>query len=162
MKVPTLTEIPMLSLSDLIGGVEPISTVIPSKKITVQLTPVSYSTVLQLREAIGLRPTPPLVANPNKGSLAPLEQNENDPAYQEAISTWSRTLRISQLAVSMGYAINNVGFKDCSAAEARAKWVKQSCAELLEKLTDTDLVALGNVYDRVQGEGASDLPTSAG
>ena len=152
----------MLTLSDLIGEPEPIRTLIPSRKVSVTLRPVSYATVLQIRDAIGARPTPPLVANPLKGSLAPLEPNENDPKYQDALSAWSRTLRVVQLAVSMDYATACGTFSTSNTDEDRRQWVKAAAEQLLDKLTDTDLVQLGNVYDRVQGEGASELPTSAG
>jgi len=142
-----------LTLADLSVEREQVSVTIPSLKKEVQLRAIPFAEVLQIRAAL-TKPQPPLKKNPLKGTLAPEEPDYRDAAYQEEFNDYARAVKLAMIARSMGY-VPGIAQNDSTCGfggEHMAAWVNAVEEEFGSVLTEDDVLALGQAYERVNGE----------
>jgi hypothetical protein len=140
-----------MQLSDLIGESatsHPTTTTatIRGKPVTLRLT--SAITQARIEETIP-RPRPPMVQDPNKGSLAPKIPDTSDPAWLEAMEHRARKLQIVEVAIAMDLEVNAEGtglakWGDCKTVVGRELWADAAIDALGSTLTRGEVVLLIN------------------
>jgi hypothetical protein len=141
-----------MQLSDLIGESatsHPTTTTatIRGKPVTLRLT--SAITQARIEETIS-RPRPPMVQDPNKGSLAPKVPDTSDPAWLEAMEHRARRLQIVEVAIALDLEIRDLGedcfckWSECPTPEERRKWAEVAERTLGDTLTRGEVVLLIN------------------
>jgi hypothetical protein len=143
-----------MQLSDLIGESatsHPTTTTatIRGKPVTLRLT--SAITQARIEETIS-RPRPPMVQDPNKGSLAPKVPDTSDPAWLEAMEHRARRLQIVEVAIAMDLEVPNgrpylAGtrkWSDCQSPFEREEWAAAAIDALGDTLTRGEIVLLIN------------------
>jgi hypothetical protein len=141
-----------MQLSDLIGESatsHPTTTTatIRGKPVTLRLT--SAITQARIEETIP-RPRPPMVQDPNKGSLAPKIPDTSDPAWLEAMEHRARKLQIVEVAIAMDIEIESPQpaipslWAECASETRRQRWAELAVDQLGSTLTRGEIVLLIN------------------
>jgi hypothetical protein len=143
-----------VQLSDLIGESatsHPTTTTatIRGKPVTLRLT--SALTQARIEETLS-RPRPPMVQDPNKGSLAPKVPDTSDPAWLEAMEHRARKLQIVEVAIAMDFEVPTPGdplegtrrWSDCQSTFEREAWATEAINVLGSTLTRGEVVLLIN------------------
>lgn len=92
----------MLSIADLAGWKEKRTKVRIGDR-EIQIRALSMKDRARAEVAAGAMPAAPLKANPNKGSIAPLEADDRDPGYLAQRQQWLRRLATAQVVLMTDY-----------------------------------------------------------
>lgn len=140
-----------MQLSDLIGS-SPTTTEAMVRGKLVTLTLTSARTQALIDELIP-RPRPPMMQDPNKGSLAPLIPNTSDPDWLEAMEVRARRLQVIEVAIAMGLNLTqgdnsfpgrSPTWAGCEDQDERREWAEAAEILLGESLTRGELMLMAN------------------
>lgn len=129
---------------DLFSLPEPPSATVLIRGVPVVVRAISYSTLKLIARAYPA-PTPPLMKDPAKGSLAPLVPNFEDPEYRKELGRWSGETGIIELACAINLRVNvpdEPGNDPVSPGYCKAALVA-----MRETLAQEELEALRTAYD---------------
>lgn len=123
----------MLSIADLVTFREKRSKVmVGGKEIEIRILTMKDRARAEI--VAGAMPVPPLKANPNKGSMAPLEPDERDPDYLRGRQQWLRRLATAQVALMTDY--QTAAMQQSQRTTATDDDVKAAVEELLDVLPE--------------------------
>lgn len=92
-------------------------------------------------------PVAPLAPNPMKGSLAPWEPNEGDPAYVRAREAHARQAAVAELAIALDVEVDATAnqpprWADCTTPEARKAWLESAVDFVESEIAPAELAHL--------------------
>lgn len=116
--------------------------------VEVAVLPASQA-LMDALYALFPRPMPPLRQNPAKGSLAPPEPDELDPAYREEVLRWARRTDYIEVAAALDVEVEiNGAAVTCRSDPASLKaWAERAGPMVAESFTREEL---RRVYDEVR------------
>ena len=115
-------------------------------KIAVKPPPQA---VLDVVYALFERPVAPLGQNPNRGSLAPPEPMDHDPAHLRALREWNRTTDYIEIALCIDLEVDDMGrFDDCR--ERPKAWCEKAARAVAEAFTREELVKIAEVRAKIE------------
>ncbi len=87
------------------------------------------------------RPQPPMVQDPNRGSLAPKEPDLRDPGFVAAVTEWNHKTDRMEAAIAIGLEVERDGIGALDRARLKL-WCEAAEAELGEALTRQEIDAI--------------------
>lgn len=128
-----------MKLSDLVfEAVSDQVEIAPGASVSVRA--LTHAELVAIRAAIP-PPSPPMVPDPNRGSLAPKIENRDDPAYIRAADCWQGKFERARVAIAAGYELDSVSF--AQAIEPH-QWIVEAAERIGREYPDAVIIRLSN------------------
>ena len=122
--------------------------------MTVRVRALTHAEKVAVR-SVFVPPEPPLMPDPNKGSLAPKIPNVDDPEYIYQSERWQGRFERACVAIATGFEVDGRGFPGADAqANELAKWMNAAEKAIGETVPAGVVVALSNALSRLSAPGA--------
>lgn len=118
-----------------------------AQAITVTIRPLTMGDRSLAERAAGAVPAAPLRAPPHKGSNAPFEPDEHDPAYRAARARWLRTLTLMLVALMIDYRTEEMLKNERTVLGEED--LKRAVTELEKCLPEEVVELLGERHERL-------------
>jgi hypothetical protein len=121
-----------------LGGFAVGSLVLRGREIAVR--PAAASLVDAVY-ALFPRPQPPMVQDPNRGSLAPKEADLRDPVFVAAVTAWNQKTDRMEAAIAIGLEVERDEMGTINRERLKA-WCEAADEELGAALTREEIAAI--------------------
>ena len=122
--------------------------------VTVRVRALTHAEKVAVR-SVFVPPEPPLMPDPNKGSLAPKIPNVDDPEYIYQSERWQGRFERACVAIATGYEVDGVAFPGADAASNVLKdWVHAAEKTIGQNVPAAVMLLLVNALSRLSAPGA--------
>lgn len=112
-----------LTLSSILGTAAPRSLLIDGRSVSVRRLTLADDLLMDI---LLPPPTPPMIKDPNAGSLAPKVPDQNDPKYRRERAAWFSSRLAVEAAIALGAASDDGEEWNVDAPEeANRSWIEK-------------------------------------